>query len=93
MFRYGEDVYNFEFRNTNPSTGQQTKKKSAIQFYGHRLMVRNKETNYLLLFGHLINQLIVDMFAKIECEQLLYIYTHQSPLRKENCIHLMNVRR
>ena len=44
--------------------------------------------NYLLLFRDLLNQYIVDMFAKIEAERLLYDRLNQKKLRSEQYCHL-----
>ena len=49
--------------------------------------------NYLLKFRQLLNVYIVDMWAKIESERLLYIHLHQKELRVEKyvCIYLFMI--
>lgn len=61
---------------------------SAASFYSHRIMIRNSENNFLLRFGALFSQYLVDQYAKIETERLNYIRHHQSKLRADNYIHL-----
>lgn len=51
-------------------------------------MLRSKESNYILKFNRLAHQFIVDVFAKIESERLLYIRSNQKKkLRSEEYIH------
>ena len=91
MFPRGEDGYNFALRQVNPSTGQETNKSvSCRDFYAYRLMVRNGEFNQLLRFKEVTSQLLVDMYAKIETERLLYIRLNQKQLRAEQYIHLQD---
>jgi hypothetical protein len=71
----GEDCYHFQIPQTNPSTANRGtgKKGTAIDFYACRLMTRVVEDNHLLRCRQLFHQFIVDMYAKIESERLLYI--------------------
>ncbi|GBM90194.1 hypothetical protein AVEN_239939-1 [Araneus ventricosus] len=70
----GEDGYHFELCQRNPMTGMpQNKKISAMQFYACRMIQRSKDFNILLRSKGLFHQFIVDMYAKIESERLLYI--------------------
>ena len=95
MFPYGEDGYNFSVCQFNPNTGIENpqKKTSALQFYSYRLMVRHEGSNHLLYFRQLFSQFIVDMYAKIETERLLFIRQNQTKLRVENYIHLKDALR
>ncbi|XP_029655167.1 uncharacterized protein LOC115228835 [Octopus sinensis] len=89
LFPRGEDGYNFKVMHFNPSTGlTTTKKTSCMEFYSYRLMIREQEFNILHRTGQLFNQFIVDMYAKIEAERLLYIRLNQRKLRAEEYIHL-----
>jgi len=51
-------------------------------------MTRVGEDNHLLRCRQLFHQFIVDMYAKIESERLLYIQINQQKLRSEQYIHL-----
>uniref|UniRef100_UPI00358E4945 uncharacterized protein n=1 Tax=Myxine glutinosa TaxID=7769 RepID=UPI00358E4945 len=51
-------------------------------------MVRKKSTNHILQCRDLFHQFIVDMYAKIESERLLFIRLHQRQLRAESYAHL-----
>ena len=46
------------------------------------------EENYILKCRELFHQFVVDMYAKIESERLLYIRLNQTKLRSEQYIHL-----
>ena len=76
MFCRGEDGYHFTLKLVDPQTRLQTTKKvSALQFYSYRLMMRKDEYNHLIYYKQLLNQYIVDMYAKIETERPVS-YTH-----------------
>ena len=51
-------------------------------------MIRQDEENYILKCRELFYQFVVDMYAKIESERLLYIRLNQTKLRSEHYIHL-----
>ncbi|GBN20200.1 hypothetical protein AVEN_149932-1, partial [Araneus ventricosus] len=68
------------------STG--TKKVSMMNFYAYRIMIRNNSFNHILNTRKLFHQFIVDVYAKIEAERLLYIRLNQNKLRSEEYIHL-----
>lgn len=68
---YGQDGYAIDIRQVNEKGNKILKTVSCKQFYSYRLMVR--ENNYLLKYGLLLNQYVVDMYAKIESERLLYV--------------------
>lgn len=57
-----------------------------MQYYNFQLMMR--ENNHLLLFRDLLNVYIVDMYAKIEGERLLFFRQNQKKLRSEQYCHL-----
>lgn len=61
---------------------------SSMDFYAYRIMVRDGETNHILKCRQLFHQFIVDMYAKIESERLLFIRLNQKKLRAEEYIHL-----
>lgn len=89
LFCQGEDGYHFEIKMINPATGQETNKKvSSMNYYSYRIMIRENIDNHILKCRQLFHQYIVDMYAKIETERLLYIRLHQAQLRSEEYIHL-----
>lgn len=92
IFPKGEDGYYFGIPQTDPITGSSVfnKKVSANDFYAYRLMSREGEDNHILKCRQLFHQYIVDMYAKIESERLLYIRLNQSKLRSEQYIHLQD---
>jgi len=51
-------------------------------------MIRKDEDNYILKCLQLFHQYIVDMYAKIESERLLFIRLNQTKLHSEQYIHL-----
>ncbi|EYB87952.1 hypothetical protein Y032_0254g286 [Ancylostoma ceylanicum] len=88
MFWEGEDGYHFNIMRIDPTTGCQLNRKvSAMDFYAYRIMIRNTSPNHILNC-RLFHQFIVDMYAKIESERLLYIRLNQKKLRVEEYIHL-----
>ncbi|EPB66767.1 hypothetical protein ANCCEY_14141 [Ancylostoma ceylanicum] len=89
IFWEGEDGYHFNLKQTDPRTGSSTSKKiSAKDFYASRIMIRDTESNHLLKCRQLLHQFIVDMYAKVESERLLYIRLNQRKLRVDDYIHL-----
>ncbi|GFY26458.1 ATP-dependent DNA helicase [Trichonephila clavipes] len=73
----------------NPQTRERTNKKvSAMNYYSYRLMICQNAENHILKCRQLFHQYIVDMYAKIETERLLYIRLNQTELRSEQYIHL-----
>ena len=84
IFWDGADGYHFNNKLIDPSTNKQTDKKcSAMNYYSYRLMIRHNEDNYILKCRQLFHQYIVDMYAKIESERLLFIRLNQTKLRSE----------
>lgn len=80
------DGYHFNVNMINPVTGEKTNK--TMNYYLYRLMIRENETNHILKCCQLFHQYIVDMYAKIESERLLFIRLNQSKLRSEEYVHL-----
>ena len=56
---------------------------TIMQFYSFRLMYRPSDGHLLHLFGNLFHQYIVDMYAKMEQNRLMYIRQNQQNLRCE----------
>ncbi|XP_053597507.1 uncharacterized protein LOC106694146 [Microplitis demolitor] len=89
MFCRGEDGYHINIPKRDGKTKRPLNKTvSASEFYSYRIMERNGEENHLLLFRTLLNQFLVDMYAKIETERLNWIRNHQTNLRSEEYVHL-----
>ena len=65
------------------------KKLTAMRLYAYRLMIRDADSA-ILHHRQLFHQFVVDMWAKIEREQLRFIHTHQKQLRVENYVHLQD---
>ncbi|GFY04398.1 ATP-dependent DNA helicase [Trichonephila clavipes] len=85
----GEDGYQINIPKRHETTKiPLSKTGSASEFYSYRIMERHGEVCYLLLFRNLLNQFLVDMFAKIETERLDWIRHYQKKLRSEEYIHL-----
>jgi hypothetical protein len=74
IFWEGEDGYYFPIPQTDPTTGMSLdgKKVSAMDFYAYRMMVRHGAVNHIIRCRQLFHQFIVDMYAKIESERLLF---------------------
>ncbi|GBM63110.1 hypothetical protein AVEN_68559-1 [Araneus ventricosus] len=88
MFPRGEDGYTIKINQVEPGTSNQINKMvSAMPFYAYRLMVRSTE-NRLLNYRKLLHQYLVDMYAKIEAERLLFIRLNQNKLHVDEYIHL-----
>ncbi|XP_044582937.1 uncharacterized protein LOC123263956 [Cotesia glomerata] len=89
MFCYGEDGYHINISKRDETTKLPLDKTvSASEFYSFRIMERENEVCYLLRFRNLLNQFLVDMYAKIETERLNYIRNNQKKLRSEEYVHL-----
>lgn len=89
IFVSGSDGYFINIPQRDPNTKVALKKTvSAIDFYTNILMEREGCLNCILLFRGLLNQYLVDMYAKVETERLNYIRNHQTKLRVENYIHV-----
>ena len=89
IFWDGADGYRSNNKSIDPSTNKQTDKKcSAMNYHSYRLMIRPNDKNYILKCRQLFHQCIVDVYAKIESERLLFIRLNQTKLRSEQYIHL-----
>lgn len=89
IFWRGNDTYHINLKQTNPTTGlKMHKNMSSMSYYSHQLMIRDDNQNFILKCGNLLNQYVVDMYAKIESERLLYIRLNQAKLRVDSYIHL-----
>ncbi|GFV95160.1 helitron_like_N domain-containing protein [Trichonephila clavipes] len=89
LFCQGEDGYHFNINMKNPTTNVDINKKvSDMNYYAYRMMIRENADNHILKCRQLFHQYIVDMYAKIESERLLYIRLNQVKLRSEEYIHL-----
>ncbi|XP_028966381.1 uncharacterized protein LOC114828011 [Galendromus occidentalis] len=89
IFWNGDDGYHFSIGMRNARTGQEMDKKvSSMHYYSYRLMIRENRDNHILRCRELFHQYVVDMYAKIESERLLFIQLNQTKLRSEEYIHL-----
>ncbi|OAD65337.1 hypothetical protein PHYBLDRAFT_176249 [Phycomyces blakesleeanus NRRL 1555(-)] len=75
MFPFGKDGW------TITSCGTSGKKVTAMQWYSSRLMYCKNSLHLLHLFGRLFQQYIVDMYAKIEHNRIIFIAKNQKRLR------------
>ncbi|UYV82086.1 hypothetical protein LAZ67_21000790 [Cordylochernes scorpioides] len=86
-FNQSEDGYHFNYRRIDQNSGVPTNRKvSAMSFYSYRIMARDNVYNHILNCRQLFSQYIVDMYAKIESERLLYIRLNQKELRVEDSL-------
>lgn len=84
----GQLTYHLNLKQVDPNTGAKTNKGvSSMSYYSYQLMIRDSNV-FLLTFGQLLNQYVVDMYAKIEGERLLYLRSIQKRLRADEYIHL-----
>lgn len=99
MFCRGEDGYSIAIPQVDPVTrapqfdpitGVSHKTVSSMSFYAYRIMVKIDNLNILHRFGALFNQFLVDMYAKIETERLMFLKNNQKQLRAEEYIHLQD---
>jgi hypothetical protein len=60
-----------------------TRRVTPMQYYAYRLMNRDRDVSILQKGGRLLQQYVVDQYAKIEQERLNYARTHQKELRAE----------
>ena len=87
----GEDGYSINICQSDPVSGAPLPKTvSCMNYYCYRIMLRNNYFNPLLRYGMLLNQYLVDQYAKIESERLAYIRNNQTKLRAENYVHLQD---
>jgi len=89
MFPRGEDGYAININQVVPGTTNPVSKTvSSMSYYSYRLMERQNYKNHLLNYRQLLHQYLVDMYAKIETERLLFIRLNQQKLRVYDYIHL-----
>lgn len=89
MFCRREDGYYINIPQHDLHTKSPSQKSvSFASFYSYHLMERESEECYILLFRNLLNQFLVDMYAKKETERLNFIRNNQKKLRSENYVHL-----
>ncbi|XP_071576446.1 uncharacterized protein [Temnothorax nylanderi] len=87
IFWQGNDGYYFGIPQIDPKTGIQ-ERRSLPHFYAYRIMSRVGDKNHVLKCRQLFHQFVVDMYAKIESERLLYIRMNQKKLRVDDYVHL-----
>ncbi|XP_045536286.1 uncharacterized protein LOC106720810 [Papilio machaon] len=92
IFSKGQEGYYFQMPQVSPVTGLPlpNKKVSCMDFYAHRIMIRENDFNIVSRCRQLANQFYVDMYVKVESERLRYISLNQSKLRAEKYIHLQD---
>ncbi|XP_050323146.1 uncharacterized protein LOC126754957 [Bactrocera neohumeralis] len=92
LFCRGEDGYSINLKMVDPANPQRevNKNVSAMNYYAHRIMIRQNQENHILKCRRLFHQYVVDMYAKIETERLNFIRFNQRKLRSEEYIHLHN---
>ncbi|KAL6579383.1 hypothetical protein OROMI_009599 [Orobanche minor] len=64
-----------------------TNKRSTVscrQYYAYKLQQRPADKSYLLLFGRLLQQYVIDMYIKIESMRLEYFAHNQSKMRMDH---------
>jgi len=61
-----------------------------MAYYSYRLMVRQNQPNHLLNYRQLFHKYLVDMYATIKTERLLFIRLNQQKLCVDDYIHLKN---
>ncbi|GFV52845.1 helitron_like_N domain-containing protein [Trichonephila clavipes] len=89
IFWQGQDEYHLNIKQYDPNTGDyRNNKVSSMNYYAHRIMVRQHQDNYILRYRQLFHQYIVDMHAKVESERLRFLRFNQAKLRSEEYIHL-----
>ena len=79
IFWEGEDGYYFLIMQINSTTGisSNPKKVSAMNLYAYRMMLRAGSVNHIVRCRQLSHQFVVDMYAKIESERLLFVHLNQ----------------
>lgn len=74
IFWRGNDSYHIGLKQVDPSTGALTNKNlSCMDCHSHQLQIRDVDQNFVLRCGSLLSQFVVDMYAKIESQRLLFI--------------------
>ncbi|GFV48713.1 helitron_like_N domain-containing protein [Trichonephila clavipes] len=79
IFWQGQDEYYLNIKQYDPNTGDyRNNKVSSMNYYAHRIMVRQHQDNYILRYRQLFHQYIVDMYAKVESERLRFLRFNQA---------------
>ena len=74
--------------NSDTGISGNTKKVSATNFYAYKMMLRAIAVNHIVRCRQLFHQFVLDMYAKIESERLLFVCLNQKKLRVDDYIHL-----
>ncbi|UYV76777.1 hypothetical protein LAZ67_14001997 [Cordylochernes scorpioides] len=93
VFWNGQDGYHFHIPQLIDGVPSAHKTVSCMDFYASLLMIRSRNpgiTNWLLAFGDLTHQILVDIYAKVESERLHYISAHQAQLRATEYIKMLD---
>ncbi|UYV76647.1 hypothetical protein LAZ67_14001572 [Cordylochernes scorpioides] len=93
VFWNGQDGYHFHIPQLINGVPSAHKTVSCMDFYASLLMIRSRNPgikNWLLAFGDLTHQILVDIYAKVESERLHYISAHQAQLRATEYINLLD---
>ncbi|KAI6655400.1 hypothetical protein LOD99_2235 [Oopsacas minuta] len=90
IFWKGQDGYNFKIPQTDPKTRRKRldKKLSSMDFYAYGFMLRDGNFNLIHRGRTLFHQIVVDLYAKVETERLLFIHLHQKKLPVDDYILL-----
>ncbi|XP_023771489.1 uncharacterized protein LOC111920145 [Lactuca sativa] len=56
---------------------------SVREYYAYKLQIRHDDTTYLLYFGRLLQQHIVDSYVKLETQRLDFFRIQQEEIRQE----------
>nr|KAJ0218057.1 hypothetical protein LSAT_V11C300117100 [Lactuca sativa] len=56
---------------------------SVRAYYAYKLRIRHDDTTFLLYFGRLLEQYIVDNYVKLETQRLYFFRTQQEEIRQE----------
>ena len=88
FYTYGEDGYHFQIQLLDENNMPMNKFVSCMSYYAYLLMLRPDEFNHLHRGRNLFNKFLVDMWAKIECERLVYFRGIQRQLRMDDYAHM-----
>ena len=88
FYSHGEDGYHFKIQLLDENGIPLNKFVTCMSYYAYLLMLRPGEFNHLHRGKDLFNKFLVDMWAKIECERLVYYRSHQKELRVDDYAHL-----
>ncbi|UYV68117.1 hypothetical protein LAZ67_5003096 [Cordylochernes scorpioides] len=93
LSKRGSGVHHFHIPQLIDGVPSAHKTGSCMDFHASLLMIRSRNpgiTNWLLTFGDLTHQILVDIIAKVESERLHYISAHQAQLRATEYINLLD---